>query len=59
MTTLRPRGVNHLAMSTCDMKGQLEYWSDVLGCPLKALYWMHGVEADRSRVHPVGLFRRP
>lgn len=45
MTTLHPRGVNHLALSTCDMKGQLEYWSDVLGCPLKALYWMHGVEA--------------
>jgi catechol 2,3-dioxygenase-like lactoylglutathione lyase family enzyme len=26
------------------MKGQLEFWTDVLGCPLKALYWMHGVE---------------
>ncbi len=44
MTTLHPRGVNHLALSTCDMKAQLEFWCDVLGCPLKALYWMHGVE---------------
>lgn len=40
---LHPCGVNHLALSTADMKGQLTYWSDVLGCPTKALYWMHGV----------------
>jgi catechol 2,3-dioxygenase-like lactoylglutathione lyase family enzyme len=26
------------------MKVQLSFWCDVLGCPLKALYWMHGVE---------------
>ena len=44
MTVLHPRGVNHLALSTRDMKGQLEFFSDVLGCPLKALYWMHGVD---------------
>ncbi len=44
MPALHPRGVNHLALSTRDMKGQLEFWCDVLGCPLKALYWMHGVE---------------
>ena len=43
-TTLHPNGVNHLALSTRDMKGQLEFWCDVLGCPLRALYWMHGVE---------------
>ena len=42
--TLRPRGVNHLAISTTDMKAQLTYWAEVLGCPTKALYWMHGVE---------------
>jgi catechol 2,3-dioxygenase-like lactoylglutathione lyase family enzyme len=40
---LHPRGVNHLAISTADMKAQLTYWGDVLGCPTKALYWMHGV----------------
>ncbi|MGB5760893.1 MAG: VOC family protein [Acidimicrobiales bacterium] len=44
MTALHPRGVNHLALSTTDMKAQLEFWCDVLGCPLKALYWMHGVD---------------
>ncbi len=44
MTALHPKGVNHLAISTTDMKGQLEFWCDVLGCPLKALYWMHGVD---------------
>lgn len=44
MTTLHPRGVNHLALSTTDMKRQLTFWCDVLGLPLKALYWMHGVE---------------
>jgi catechol 2,3-dioxygenase-like lactoylglutathione lyase family enzyme len=40
---LHPKGVNHLAISTCDMKAQLTFFADVLGCPLKALYWMHGV----------------
>ena len=44
MTTLKPTGVNHLALSTTDMKRQLTFWCDVLGLPLKALYWMHGVE---------------
>jgi len=44
MTTLHPRGVNHLALSTTDMKRQLTFWCDALGLPLKALYWMHGVE---------------
>ncbi|MEM7288657.1 MAG: VOC family protein [Actinomycetota bacterium] len=44
MTTLHPRGVNHLALSTTDMKKQLTFWCDVLGLPLRALYWMHGVD---------------
>ncbi|MDE0136047.1 MAG: VOC family protein [Acidimicrobiaceae bacterium] len=44
MTALHPNGVNHLALSTRDMKGQLAFWCDVLGLPLKALYWMHGVD---------------
>ena len=45
MTSLHPNGVNHLAIATRDMKQQVTFWSDVLGCPLKALYWMHGAEA--------------
>lgn len=44
MAHLHPRGVNHLALSTTDMKRQLTFWCDVLGLPLKALYWMHGVD---------------
>lgn len=44
MTDLHPSGVNHLALATADMKTQIKFWTEVLGCPLKALYWMHGVE---------------
>ena len=44
MAHLHPRGVNHLALSTADMKRQLTFWCDTLGLPLKALYWMHGVQ---------------
>ncbi len=40
---LHPNGVNHLALSTCDMKAQLTFFAEVLGCPTRALYWMHGV----------------
>ena len=36
-------GVHHLAISTKDIKAQLEFFTDVLGGELKALYWMHGV----------------
>ena len=41
---LHPNGVNHLAISTTDMKAQLTFFAQVLGCPTKALYWMHGVD---------------
>jgi len=40
---LHPNGVNHLALSTADMKGQLTFFAEVLGCPTRALYWMHGM----------------
>jgi catechol 2,3-dioxygenase-like lactoylglutathione lyase family enzyme len=39
----KPNGLNHIAISTGDMKKQIEYFSDVLGMELTALYWMHGV----------------
>jgi len=39
---LHPNGVNHLAISTADMKAQLTFFAEVLGCPTRALYWMHG-----------------
>jgi len=37
-------GLHHIAICTADMKGQIEYFTDVLGMELVALYWMHGVE---------------
>ncbi len=40
---LHPNGVNHLALATRDIKAQIEFFTDVLGGELKALYWMHGV----------------
>jgi catechol 2,3-dioxygenase-like lactoylglutathione lyase family enzyme len=41
---IRCNGVHHLAISTADIKAQIEFMSDVLGMELVALYWMHGVE---------------
>src|SRR4051794_28621658 len=40
----RTNGVHHLAICTKDIKGQIEFFSDVLGAELVALYWMHGTE---------------
>jgi len=40
----QPNGVHHLAITTADIKQQIEFFSDVLGCELAALYWMHGVQ---------------
>ncbi|MCZ6854444.1 MAG: VOC family protein [Gammaproteobacteria bacterium] len=37
-------GLHHLAICTGDMKLQIQFFSDVLGMELVALYWMHGVE---------------
>jgi catechol-2,3-dioxygenase len=39
-----PNGIHHLAISTNQMRDQLEFFTDVLGAELKALYWMHGIE---------------
>jgi catechol 2,3-dioxygenase-like lactoylglutathione lyase family enzyme len=39
-----PNGIHHLAISTHRMRDQLEFFTDVLGAELKALYWMHGIE---------------
>ena len=42
--SIKTNGVHHLAISTADIKSQIEYFTDVLGMELVALYWMHGVE---------------
>ena len=36
-------GLHHIAITTANMKAQIEYFTDVLGMELVALYWMHGV----------------
>src|SRR5436190_1888415 len=40
----KPNGVHHFAICTADIKAQIEFFTDVLGTELVALYWMHGVE---------------
>ena len=37
-------GIHHLAIATKDIKAQIEFFTDVLGAELVALYWMHGVD---------------
>lgn len=39
-----PNGINHLAIAASDMREMLQYFNQVLGMPLVALYWMHGAE---------------
>lgn len=42
--TARLEGVHHIAICTADIKQQIAFFADVLGCELVALYWMHGVK---------------
>ena len=37
-------GLHHLAITTADIKAQIEFFTDKLGMELVALYWMHGVD---------------
>ena len=39
-----PNGVHHLAISVGAIKRQIEYYTQVVGLEMVALYWMHGVE---------------
>ena len=39
-----PNGVHHLAVCTKNMKEQIEFFTQVVGMELVALYWMHGVK---------------
>ncbi len=40
---VQPTGIHHIAIMTGDMKRQIEFFSDVLGMPLVAIFDMHGV----------------
>lgn len=44
---MRVNGVHHLAFNTADMKGQIEFFTDVLGAELVGLFWMHGVPGGK------------
>jgi catechol 2,3-dioxygenase-like lactoylglutathione lyase family enzyme len=39
-----PNGVHHLAIATRDIKAQIDFFTQVCGMELVAMYWMHGVE---------------
>jgi len=39
-----PNGIHHLAICTKDIKKQIEFFTQVCGMELVALYWMHGVK---------------
>ena len=41
---VKPNDLHHLAIATADIKKQIEFFSDVLGMELVALYWMHGAD---------------
>lgn len=43
----KPVAVHHIAIATKDMKGQLEFFTQVLGMELVGLFWMHGVPGGR------------
>lgn len=40
---IRANGVHHIAISTANIKEQIEFFSQVLGAELVGLFWMHGV----------------
>lgn len=40
---IKANGIHHIALSTADIKRQIEFFSDVLGVELVALFPMHGV----------------
>lgn len=42
--TNKVEGLHHLAISTGDIKTQIEFFTDKLGMELVALYWMHGAK---------------
>jgi catechol 2,3-dioxygenase-like lactoylglutathione lyase family enzyme len=40
---VQPSGIHHLAFMAGDIKKHIAFFSDVMGCPLVALFDMHGV----------------
>jgi catechol 2,3-dioxygenase-like lactoylglutathione lyase family enzyme len=42
-TSVQPTGIHHLAFMAGDIKKHIAFFSEVMGCPLVALFDMHGV----------------
>ena len=40
---VKAKGIHHIAIMAADIKSHIEFFSDVLGCELVALFDMHGV----------------
>ncbi len=40
---IKPNGIHHIAIMTADIKTQIAFFTDVLGCKLSAIFDMHGV----------------
>ncbi len=40
---IKPNGIHHIAIMTADIKAQIEFFTDILGCKLSAIFDMHGV----------------
>ena len=40
---VKATGIHHLAIMSADIKSHIEFFSDVLGCKLSAMFDMHGV----------------
>jgi catechol 2,3-dioxygenase-like lactoylglutathione lyase family enzyme len=40
----KAQGLHHLALTTANIKEQIEFFTGKLGMELAALYWMHGVK---------------
>ena len=49
-----PNGTHHIAISTADIKGQLEFFTDVLGMELVGLFVLHGVPNGRHCLLQMG-----
>lgn len=43
MTAQQPNGIHHLAFMAADIKKHIAFFSEVMGCPLVAIFDMHGV----------------
>ena len=42
-TQQQPSGIHHIAIMAADIKTHIAFFSEVMGCPLVALFEMHGV----------------